>query len=233
AVLGFFAGMLLSYLIWGRAEITTIPVSQLSSTASGTPTPETSGQASDLAAQLENLPRHNVPVDSNDPVLGPSDAPITIIEFADFECPYCQRYALETHPRLIEEYGAQVRFVYKDFPLTSIHAEAFPAALAGQCALEQNEFWEYHDLLFSGRLGLSRNTYLAYAGELGLDVDEFEACFDEGRYADAVQADYDFAVGLGVSSTPTFLINGIAVVGAQPFSVFSQIIEYELAHLRN
>src|SRR3972149_4377338 len=124
AVLGFFAGMLLSYLIWGRAEITTIPVSQLSSTASGTPTPETSGQASDLAAQLENLPRHDVPVDSNDPGLGPGDAALTIIEFADFECPYCQRHALETHPRLIEEYGAQVRFVYKDFPLTSIHAEA-------------------------------------------------------------------------------------------------------------
>ncbi|HLE73511.1 MAG TPA: DsbA family protein [Anaerolineales bacterium] len=217
-VLGLLAGLLLGYVIWGVEG----------SQSAGSPT-----QASDLASQIETLPRHEVPIDADDPVLGAADAPITIIEFADFQCPYCQRYALETYPQLVADYGDQIRFVYKDFPISGIHPEAFPAALAAQCALAQDAFWEFHDLLFSGRLGLGRESYLDYAGELGLDVDEFTTCLDEERYADAVQADYNFAVELGISSTPTFIINGIALVGAQPYSVFAQIIDYELENPRN
>jgi len=215
AALGLLAGVLLGYLIWGAEP------------------PQATRPASDLASQIETLPRHEVPIEADDPVLGAADAPITIVEFADFECPYCQRHALETHPRLLAAYGDQIRFVYRDFPLSSIHPDAFPAALAAQCALEQNAFWEYHDLLFSGRLGLGRGSYLGYAGELGLDVDEFTVCFDEERYSEAVQTDYNFAVELGISSTPTFFINGIALVGAQPYSVFEQIIDYELANPQN
>ncbi len=214
-VLGLLAGVLLGYLIWGVEK------------------PQSAAPASDLASQIESLPRHEVPIDADDPVLGAADAPITIIEFADFQCPYCQQHVLETYPRLVADYGDQIRFVYKDFPISSIHPDAFPAALAAQCALEQNAFWEYHDLLFSGRLGLGRDSYLAYAGDLGLDVNEFTACLDEERYAEAVQADYNFAVELGISSTPTFIINGIALVGAQPYSVFAQIIDYELANPPN
>lgn len=214
-VLGLLAGLILGYLIWGREA------------------PQSAAPASDLASQIENLPRHEVPIEADDPVLGAADAPITIIEFADFQCPYCQQHALETYPLLLADYGDQIRFVYKDFPISSIHPDAFPAALAAQCALEQDAFWEYHDLLFSGRLGLGRESYLAYAGDLGLDVTEFTACFDGERYTDAVQADYNFAVELGISSTPTFIINGIALVGAQPYSVFAQIIDYELANPRN
>jgi len=220
AVAGLLAGVLLGYLIWGYNK----PANTVTTT-----TP----QASDLASQIENLPRHEVPIEADDPVLGAADAPITIIEFADFQCPYCQQHALETYPRLLAEYGDQIRFVYKDFPISSIHPDAFPAALAAQCALEQGAFWEYHDLLFSGRLGLGRDSYLGYAGDLELDETEFTACFDEERYADAVRADYNFAVELGISSTPTFIINGIALVGAQPYSVFAQIIDYELANPQN
>jgi protein-disulfide isomerase len=215
ATLGLLVGVLLGYLIWGAEPL------------------QATAQASDLASQIDSLPRHEVPINADDPVLGAPDAPITIVEFADFECPYCQQHALETHPRLVAAYGEQIRFVYKDFPISSTHPDAFPAALAAQCALEQDAFWEYHDLLFSGRLGLGRESYLGYAGELGLNLDEFTVCFDEERYSEAVQADYNFAVELGISSTPTFIINGIALVGAQPYSVFEQIIDYELENPRN
>jgi protein-disulfide isomerase len=210
AVLGVLVGLLLGYLLWGYDR------------------PPATAQASDLASQLANAERHEVLVTSDDPVLGPEDAPVTVIVFADFQCPYCAKYALETHPRLLAEYGEKVRFVFKDFPISSIHPDAFPAALAGQCALAQEAFWAYHDLLFSGRLPLGREAYVEYADELGLDVADFTACYDEQRFSDQVQADFNSASQLGIGSTPTFLINGIAVVGAQPFSVFAQIIDYEL-----
>lgn len=219
AVAGLLGGLLLGYLIWGYNQ----PANPAANLA----------QSSDLASQMETLPRHEVPINADDPTLGPSDAPITIVEFSDFECPYCQRHALETYPQLIAAYGDQIRYVYKDYPLSSIHPNAFSAALAGQCAFEQDKFWEYHDLLFSGRLGLGRESYLAYAEELNLDADKFTTCFDEQRYTDAVQGDFDFASQLRIGSTPTFIINGIALVGAQPFSLFAQIIDYELANPKN
>jgi protein-disulfide isomerase len=130
---------------------------------------------------------------------------------------------------LIDAYGDQIRFVYRDFPLESIHANAKPAAEAANCANEQGEFWEYHDKLFSMELGLSSEAYQEYATQLGLDIDEFQECFESGRYQEEVQLDFEFAANLGVRSTPTFFVNGIAVVGAQPFEVFQQVIEKELA----
>lgn len=214
-VIGLLIGMLTGYLIWGTNAVVA----------------EATGQASDvtdLASQMENLPRYDISISEDDPVLGPEDAPITIIEFADFQCPFCQRHAQETYPQLVEQYGDEIRFIYKDFPLSSIHPEAYPAALAGQCALAQNKFWEYHDLLYSARLELGRETYLAYAQELGLDMDAFTNCLDDQTYAQTVQEDYNVGTNLGVSSTPTFFINGVAVVGAQPFSLFAEIIDYEL-----
>jgi len=122
-----------------------------------------------------------------------------------------------------------VRLVYRDFPLTSIHRNAFPAAEAANCANEQGVFWEYHDKLFSMELGLSSEAYQGYAQELDLDMNEFIECLESGRYKDEVQADFDFAANLGIRSTPTFFINGIALVGAQPFEVFQEVIDKELA----
>ncbi|MEX1248818.1 MAG: DsbA family protein [Anaerolineales bacterium] len=217
----FLAGLGAGFLVWGSPAATPADVVALPTSAAGS-------QADDIVAQ-----RYDIPIDDDDRILGATDAPITIIEFADFQCPYCQRHALETYPLLVENYGDQIRFVYKDFPLTSIHPEAFPSALASHCAHEQDKFWEFHDLLYSGRLELGSDAYTAYAEELGLDMDQFSTCFAEQRYADAVQADYTFASQLGVSSTPTFFVNGIAVVGAQPYSVFAQIIDYELENQAN
>jgi protein-disulfide isomerase len=114
-------------------------------------------------------------------------------------------------------------------PLTSIHPEAFPAAVASLCAGEQGAYWQYHDKLFSDELGLNRNAYIQYAVGLGLDGGAFEACLESGKFDDDIQEDMDFALNLGVRSTPTFFVNGLAVVGAQPLDVFKQVIDQELA----
>lgn len=161
--------------------------------------------------------------------MGSEDAPITIIEFSDYECPYCQRYHLETYPLIMETYGDQIRYVFKDLPLSSIHSNALPAANAAHCAQEQNAFWEYHDLLFSMQMGLNDNAYLAYADALGLDQAAFEECLNESRYVDRVFQDIQALTSIGAPlSTPTFFINGMYMAGAQPFSVFSTLIETEL-----
>jgi protein-disulfide isomerase len=229
----FILGLAIGYFVYGRAAYllglgevapTSIPVAAISSQPTSAPAVE---------AEDNGTQRVDIPIDRNDPVLGTEDAPITIIEFADFQCPYCQRHVLETYPLLLEDFGDQIRYVYKDFPLTRIHAQALPAALAAQCAQEQGMFWEYHDLLFSGRMELGDEAYLAYADELGMDAATFSACYEEGRYTDLVQADYDLAVQLGVNATPTFFVNGIRVVGAQPYSVFANLIEYELENQTN
>ena len=232
--IAFIAGLAIGYFVYGRAAYllsyreaiapTSIPVSAASEQPTSAPTAE----ENDSQAQ-----RIDVPIDSNDPVFGAADAPITIIEFADFQCPYCQRHAVQTYPLLLEDFGDQIRFVYKDFPLTGIHEQAFPAALAAQCAQEQGMFWEYHDLLFSGGMELGDDAYFAYADELGLVGSEFTVCYEEGRFSDIVQADYDLGIRLGVNATPTFFVNGIRVVGAQPYSVFADLIEYELGSQTN
>lgn len=113
--------------------------------------------------------------------------------------------------------------------MTSIHPEAFPAAVASLCADEQGAYWPYHDKLFSDELGLNRNAYIQYAVDLGLDGSAFEACLDSGKFDDFIQEDIDFSLNLGIRSTPTFFINGLAVVGAQPLDAFKQVIDKELA----
>lgn len=229
--LAFLLGIGVGYLVWGmQKSAPPAETSLLENTPeAANPAAGESSGADDIASQIADLPRYDVPVSDEDPSLGAEDAPIVLIEFADFECPFCQRHAQQTHARLLAEYGDQIRFIYKDFPLSSLHPNAYSAALAGQCAHEQGMFWEYHDLLFSGRLGLGREAYDAYAEEAGLDTAAFAACLNEDRYAEAVQEDYDFALQLGVSSTPTFFVNGVAVVGAQDFALFAEIIDYELA----
>jgi len=209
----FLLGLAAGYGIWGR-EVASLKA-QLAAQQAEADTPR-------------QVTRYDVPVD-DDPVYGPADAPITIIEFSDFQCPYCQRWHVQVWPKIQAAYGDKVRLVYRDFPLYSIHPEAGPAAEAANCANEQGKFWEFHDLLFSGELTLGREAYLAYAERLGLKMQQFTTCLDERRYQGEVEDDYAYAVDLGINSTPTFFINGIALLGAQPFEVFRQVIELELA----
>jgi protein-disulfide isomerase len=119
--------------------------------------------------------------------------------------------------------------VHRNLPLTSIHPDAMSAAIAAMCAEDQGAFWPFHDKLFSDEYGLNRNAYLQYAADLGLDGGAFESCLDSGKFDDFIRQDMDFAFNLGVQSTPTFFINGLAVVGAQPLDVFKQVIDQELA----
>lgn len=227
APLTFLLGLAAGFLLWGRTPAAPANTATVPNTLTQSQTQQ--GQTGTTAGtQLADIQRYDIPIDDNDPVFGPADAPITIVEFADFQCPYCVRHFAETHPLILEQYGDQVRFVFKNYPLRSIHPDADAAAQAAECAQEQGMFWEYHDLLFGGTLGLGREAYAAYADQLGLDANALLACLDEGRYAASVQQDYDLAQQLGVSSTPTFFINGIAMVGAYPFDAFTTVIDFEL-----
>ena len=239
----FLLGLALGYGIWGRAPALVADSSPIENNAEigqdSAPSDSAVSQSGDqeavapptVAEQIEALDRYELPIGEFDPFTGPEDAPITIVEFSDFECPFCQRHFQEVYPRLQSEYPDQIRYVYKDFPLTSIHPNSFSAAEAGLCALEQDFFWPFHDLVFGGSLGLSSEAYESYASSLGMDVDAFIVCVDEGRYSAEVEADMQIGIETGVSSTPTFFINGIGLVGAQPFEVFAQIIDYELERL--
>jgi len=212
--LTFVVGLSVGYLFWGR------PASAEQATA-------VTQAAQAPAGQEQAVQRYEVP-DDDDPSIGPQDAPITIIEFSDYECPYCKRWYNEVYLRLREEYADEIRVVFRDFPLYSIHPNAEPAAVAANCAELQGMYWEYHDLLFAGEQ-LDETTYLQYAEGLGLNLDEFKACLDSEEQVSEIRGDYEYASGLGVRSTPTFFLNGLPIVGAQPYEVFQQVIEQELA----
>ena len=168
--------------------------------------------------------------------IGNPDAPVEIIEYTDFQCPFCQRHFLQTFPQIKAQYidTGQVRYVFKDLPLTTIHPQAFLAAEAARCAADQGAYLEMHNLLFTTQGEWSGSSAAAtmftdYASQLGLDSDTFSACLTNHAQETAVQADMDEAIGFGISGTPAFFVNGNFVNGAQPFSVFSQVIDKMLA----
>lgn len=159
---------------------------------------------------------------------GPEDAPVTIVEFSDYECPYCRR-AEPTLEKLRARYPEQVQFVYRHFPLERAHKKARKAAEAAECAEAQGKFWAYHDLLFEHSPDLGPEKLVAYAKDVeGLDVAAFESCLDEGRFRDEVQQDLEAGRAAGVTGTPAFFVNGIPMSGAQPLEKFVEVIEGEL-----
>lgn len=206
----FVLGLSVGYLFWGRDAAGEVAAAETASQ----PQPQ--------------VRRYDIPVD-DDPYFGPENALITIIEFSDYECPYCRQWHMQVYDRLLTAYPGQIRFVYRDFPLTSIHPNAFPAAEAANCAGDQGAYWAFHDRLFSMQLGLSQEAFRQYAQDLELDMEGFNQCLESGKHRQEIQADFEFAARLGISSTPTFFVNGIPLVGAQPFEVFQQVIEQELA----
>ena len=171
-------------------------------------------------------------------MLGPADAPLTVIEFTDLQCPYCARFAIETFPRLRREYidTGKLRYVSLDLPLR-MHPQALPAAVASRCAGEQGRYWEYRAALFAARDELPNEPYERIAGKLGLDVGKLTACRRDPRQARAVRADLRRAEMNGIDGTPTFIIgrevNGRfeaeQVSGAVSFEVFAAKIEELLA----
>jgi len=160
------------------------------------------------------------------PVRGGEKATVTIVEFSDYECPFCKR-AEPTVQQVLKTYGDKVRFVYRHYPL-EFHAKARPAAEAAECANAQGKFWEFHDKVFASA-DLSETKLKAIAGEIGLDQAKFDECLAKKGGKDAVDKDMADASSVGVTGTPAFFINGRMISGAQPFEKFKEIIDQELA----
>jgi len=178
----------------------------------------------------------------DDPFKGDPNAPVTIVEFSDFQCPFCSRFFDQTLPLIEENYinTGKVKLVYKDLPLDNLHPNARPAHIAAECADEQGKFWEYHDALFEKqsewqRLSSSdlQTTLVQYADDFGLQTASFEACLNSPEIADEVNADFLQAASFGATGTPTFFIGNekdgfVKLVGALPYAVFQGVIDNQL-----
>ena len=179
----------------------------------------------DLGAAAEETPERFAMVD-DDPYLGEANAPIVIVEFSDFFCGYCKRHFDLTFTPILENYGQYIRYVYRDF--ARLTEESTPAAAAAQCAFAQGKFWEFRATFFEKQSELGREFYIQTAEEYELDIEEYTACLDEGRYIDEVEIDgFDGQIA-GVRGTPGFFINGQILSGAQPYSIFERMIQREL-----
>ncbi len=179
------------------------------------------------AQMLLDPPRTALTVPADAPASGSASAPVQIVEWSDFQCPYCTRGA-ETITQVKAKYGDKVNVVFRHFPL-DFHAEARKAAEASICAQEQGKFWEYHDVLFRNQQALAVPALQAYATELGLDAAVFTECLGSGKHAPKVQADFEAGQAVGVTGTPGFFVNGRFLGGALPIDAFSEIIDQELA----
>ncbi|MBI4281558.1 DsbA family protein [Candidatus Uhrbacteria bacterium] len=167
----------------------------------------------------------NVPIATNDdPSIGPANARVTVVEFSDFECPFC-RQAFPIVRELMASYGDRVRFIYRDFPITQVHDNAEKAAEAGECAHTQGKFWPLHDKIFQNAPRMSVPDLKQYAREVGLNTTQFDTCLDSGTFANEVAQDYADGIALGVRGTPTWFFNGRKVEGVIPRDTFISILE--------
>jgi protein-disulfide isomerase len=212
-VFAFFIGILVGYLAWGRKSISAAP-------AANNPSAQ--------AAPTQAFRRYDIPTEGF-PSIGPEDAPIVIVEFSDYQCPFCKRWHDQVYESLMAAYPSQIRLVYRNLPLTQLHPQAMASAEASLCAGEQNAYWQYHGKLFENSDVLTDDIFSTLATDLGLDMAAFETCMTEHKFQAEIQTDMQFAIDLGIQSTPTFFINGLAIVGAQPLTAFQQIIDKELA----
>ena len=227
-VMAFAAGLLVGFIAWGHnSDQTTqaVPPSVVQAPAA-TPVPL----------------KYNI-ITAGFPSIGPADAPITIVEFSDYQCPYCTQWHDTTYQPLMAAYPGKIRLVYRNYPLP-FHQNAYMAAEAADCAGDQNAYWKYHDALFANNDQLNNQAgtvvdnsfYVNLASGLGLDATTFSTCLTTQKYKQAVQSDLDYANSLppdsdgsaAVGGTPTFFINGYRIVGAEPLAYFQQIIDAQL-----
>jgi len=175
-------------------------------------------------------PRVQIAVDDDPARGGPVGAPITIVEFSDYQCPFCSR-AETVVDDVMKKYGDKVRLVYRDYPL-SFHPNAEMAAMGAECAEEQGKYWEMNRAMFANQSKLAAADLVETAGSLGMDKDKLKACLDSGKYRSEVQKDFQDGQKAGVTGTPTFFINGVMIVGARGVDSFSEIIDRELARAK-
>lgn len=213
----------------------------------GTPGTTTGNQAAPSQAQpSQPAAPSGEPVEvslDDDPVMGDADAPVTLVEFSDYECPFCGRFYSQTLPQIKSEYidTGKAKLVYRDFPLDQelpdgriMHPRANPAAIAAECVQEQSgdeAYFEMHDLLFENQRALDDASLRSYASQVGVDLDEWDECYadEDGEMLAEVQADKTAGLNAGVSGTPTVFVNGQRIVGAQPYNVFKAAIDAALA----
>ena len=209
--------------------------SHISGTAYNVP----SGQV--LGTQTPPTPAPTAPVGpvkvadrANEPVLGSSSAKVTMVEFGDFQCPFCKSYFQQTLPDIKSKYidTGKVKVIFRHFPLTQIHVNAQISAVAAECANQQGKFWQYHDMLYtdgqSDGTALDKASLEKYASQLGLNTGTFNQCLESNATLDIVNNDQAEGVKDGVTGTPSFFINGQMIVGAQPAAAFEQAIETAL-----
>lgn len=199
-VVVFLAGMLVGWLLFGRASKTQIVYS--------TSSPE---------AQLVD----------DDPAFGPVDAPITMVEFSDFNCPVCAHFTLTTLPQIQAEYKDQIRYVYRDMPIIG-GSLSVQSAIAAECAADDGKFWEFHHLLFSNTQARSPEAYIGFADELGLNTSAYTTCLSDQAKYDEVILDLVDGQARDIRGTPAFYVNGQFINGAMPFEIFRTVINNEL-----
>jgi protein-disulfide isomerase len=189
----------------------------------------------DYIAEKSGQPTGPVEVSvDDDAVKGDKNAPVTIVEFSDYECPFCGKYFEETLPQITENYidTGKVKYVFRDFPL-NFHAKAKPAANAAECVREQGGdemYFEYHDVLFNNQDALDVDSLKKHAADFDIDQTEFASCVDENKYSEEIDKDFADGSKYGVRGTPAFFINGVPVSGAQPYENFKAVIEQALSN---
>jgi protein-disulfide isomerase len=162
----------------------------------------------------------------DDPYIGAEDAPIVIVEFGDFRCSYCGRHHEQTFQPILENYGQYIRYVFRDFP--GLGQESYNAAVAAQCANDQDKFWEFHEELFANQGEIGRNLYFNLAVRYGLDLAQFTECYESAEYLKEINLDYYDGQTNNVQGTPSFFVNGTFIRGAQSYDVFEREILREL-----
>lgn len=171
-----------------------------------------------------------VDITAGEPIIGLPSASVTIVSYSDFSCPFCKSFVDNTMSTILANYPNDVKFVFKDFPLITVHPLAENAAIAGQCAFNQGKFWEMHDLIFAKQLTLTESDFSDFATQLSLDTTLFNICYTNKSTLPEVQDDMTEGVFKGVTGTPTFFINGTKLEGALPYSAFKTVIDAELGN---
>lgn len=227
----FVIGLLVGFLGYDRfsannqAENEALLSAAVSTFAASVPTSVAAGPTP--RPTLDPNTRYDIQPAGN-PAIGPEDAPIVMIEFADFRCGYCKRFHEQTLTPLLERYEGQIRFVYRDYPILS--PDSLTAALAAECADDQGAFWPFHDRIYVDQV-LTRERFIEYAADLELDLETFTTCLDDQVHLQEVMADYEDGSSTPMTGTPTFFINGRILIGAQPIDAFINAIDQELASL--
>jgi len=221
----FIAGFFVAWMLSTAGNTNTVRAAQATAFAEARATALIDG----ANGQDSGAVQYPVKIDiTGSPAWGADNAKVTIVEYSDFECPYCERYFQDTYQLIKQNYGSRVKYVFKHFPLP-IHPNAFPAALAAECAKEQGKFWEFHNVTYADQSDLSRTGLLQKAQKAGVaDMNQFASCLDTRKYANVVQANEQEGSQFGVGGTPTFFINGIPLVGAQPYTNFQKAIDSAL-----